>query len=188
TESGEALFTDYGLSGVAAMQCARAAGMACAQKKRVTLVLSLLPDWHAADVRRMMESRAVYWANAPMDRFFTGLLHKRIGLCLMQPLGISPTQTAASLTREQLLALSERLQAWHLPVLGTQDLTQAQVTAGGADVSAFDPQTLEATACPGLYATGELLDIDGDCGGYNLLWAWIAGQNAASNPLEGNIT
>jgi predicted flavoprotein YhiN len=73
----------------------------------------------------------------------------------------------------------------HLTVLGTMGMEQAQVTAGGIRTEEFNPQTMESLLCPGLYAAGEVLDIDGDCGGYNLQWAWSSGRLAGE--LRGTL-
>ena len=74
-----------------------------------------------------------------------------------------------------------------LPVLGAMDLSQAQVTAGGVVTSEFDPNTLESRLAPGLFATGEVLDVDGDCGGFNLQWAWASGALAGES-ARGELT
>ena len=67
---------------------------------------------------------------------------------------------------------------WSMPVKGTEGFDNAQITAGGLRTGDFDPNTLESRLVPGLFACGELLDVDGDCGGYNLQWAWASGRLA----------
>ena len=75
--------------------------------------------------------------------------------------------------------LAAQLKSWKLPVTGTMGLANAQVTAGGAELSEFDSETMESRLVPGLFACGEVLDIDGDCGGFNLQWAWSSAMLAA---------
>ena len=84
----------------------------------------------------------------------------------------------AGLTRDDLRRIARQATHFALPITGTCGFDQAQVTAGGLDTSEFDPRTLQSRLVPGLYACGELLDIDGDCGGYNLQWAWSSGRLA----------
>ena len=92
--------------------------------------------------------------------------------------GFSPAAPLHALTDLDLAHLAETCKDFSLPVTGTCGFDQAQVTAGGLDTSEFDPHTLQSRLVPGLYACGELLDIDGDCGGYNLQWAWSSGRLA----------
>ena len=74
--------------------------------------------------------------------------------------------------------MRQQLRCFTLPVTGVMGMENAQVTAGGIVTDEFDPQTLESRLAPGVFATGEVLDIDGDCGGYNLQWAWSSGRLA----------
>lgn len=177
-EEGEALFTDYGISGVAAMQMARRVNESAQRREACTLRVSLL-DEHEA--RKEVENRSGLFSQFPMEAFFTGLLHKRMALCLLREAQISPQALAGETDVTPLAAL---LHAWDLPVLGTLPFAQAQVTAGGALLSSFDPETLASHIVPGLYACGEVLDVDGDCGGYNLMWAWASGLAAGRAAAE----
>lgn len=174
TEKGEALFTEYGLSGIAAMQLSRGAGEALSGGHYVTLSIRLLERQEA---EQQVTHRAELYAGEPMERFFTGLLHPRVSLCLLGEAGFSPQ---SSWDAQKAGALANLLCDWRLPVQGVLPLHKAQVTAGGIPLSEFDPHTLASRKAPGLYACGELLDVDGDCGGYNLLWAWVSGLVAGS--------
>lgn len=89
-----------------------------------------------------------------------------------------------NLTESDLRRLSERIKNFSVPVIGTRSWDQAQVTAGGIDVSDFDAASLSSRIIPGLYAAGEVLDIDGDCGGYNLQWAWSSGRLAGEQAVQ----
>ena len=92
--------------------------------------------------------------------------------------GLSPAAALRALTEQDLALLADLCKDFPLPVTGTCGFDQAQVTAGGLDTSEFDPHTLQSRLTPGLYACGELLDVDGDCGGYNLQWAWSSARLA----------
>ena len=102
-----------------------------------------------------------------------------MGHTALKAAGIAPlSREAGSLSAQEIQALAARLKGWRLPVTGTMGLGNAQVTAGGADLSGFDSETLESRLVSGLFACGEVLDIDGDCGGFNLQWAWSSAMLA----------
>lgn len=173
-EEGEALFTEDGISGIAAMQLAGAVHEAMARGQSVSLGLCLLPP---ADAAAQMRFRVRRWAGEPAEALWIGLMHKRVGLLLLREAGIAPTAPIQTWMAEPLARL---LADWRMPVTGTKPFAQAQVTKGGARLDAFDPQTLASRKIPGLYACGEVLDVDGDCGGYNLTWAWASGIAAGT--------
>ena len=79
------------------------------------------------------------------------------------------------LSGNELAAIARSCRDFELELRGVEDLAHAQVTAGGIRTSGVNPETLESWFVPGLFITGELLDVDGDCGGYNLQWAWASG-------------
>ncbi|MDR0929190.1 MAG: aminoacetone oxidase family FAD-binding enzyme [Oscillospiraceae bacterium] len=184
TERGEALFTDYGISGVAAMQLSRRAGEALASGQSARLAISLMTPEEASDQTAL---RASLFSGATMEGYFTGLLHKRIGLCLLREAGLAPD---APVTPDAARRVQPLLARWALPITGVLPFAHAQVTAGGLAMAAFCPETLESRLVPGLFACGEALDVDGDCGGYNLLWAWVSGMvvgEAGMPGMEGTL-
>jgi len=181
SEAGEILFTDYGLSGIPIMQLSRVVSEACARGQEVFIRLSVL-EGGAEDAARLLTKRRADIGARMLDNFLTGLVSKRLGQTLVK-LALGAGQglfgrPASSLTDRELAALAGHLTDWRLRVLGTLGFDQAQVTAGGVRGGEFDPGTLESTRSPGLYLTGELIDIDGDCGGFNLQWAWASGMAA----------
>lgn len=100
---------------------------------------------------------------------------------MVQEAGIGLTVPAASLTEQDLEALVSVTKDLNLTLTELMGMDSAQVTAGGILTAEFDPTTMESRLCPGLYACGEVLDIDGDCGGFNLQWAWSSGHAAGTN-------
>jgi len=179
--TGEVLFTDYGLSGPAVMQISRPAGDWERQKKgTLTAVLDLFPDWDEKKlIHRLCQRQAL--PGRTLEDLFTGLLHKRLGQTVLRVAGIGPlTRPADSLTEEECALAAHIAKGWALPVTGTQGFGGAQVTAGGIDPRGFDPRTLMSRKHPGLYAAGEVLDVDGDCGGFNLQFAWSSAYVAAT--------
>ena len=115
--------------------------------------------------------------NFPMEELLTGVLHNRLGRVLAKAAGIGGRQ-AGELTREEIAQVCRTVKAFAIPLTEPLGMDSAQVTAGGVLTENFDPQTMESRLVPGLYACGEVLDVDGDCGGFNLHWAWASGRLA----------
>ena len=107
-----------------------------------------------------------------------GLMHDLEQQLMQQGATMDAYLEMAGLTRDDLRRIARQATHFALPITGTCGFDQAQVTAGGLDTSEFDPHTLQSRLTPGLYACGELLDVDGDCGGYNLQWAWSSARLA----------
>ena len=109
---------------------------------------------------------------------FTGMLHNRLGRMMVKYAQLGAAEPVGSLSDGQLRRAADCCKDFRLKVRGTEGFDHAQVTAGGVKTTGFDPETLESWFMPGLFVCGELLDIDGDCGGYNLQWAWASGRLA----------
>ncbi len=184
-ETGEVLFTEYGLSGPAVMQISRC--VADWERRRtgeMAAVLNLLPEWTEEETLASLRRRAVLPERTVAD-LLTGLLQKRLGQTILRSAGYTDWDMPVSALRENdLRRIAAEITAWRLPVKGTQGMGGAQVTAGGIATKEFDPRTMESRKVPGLYAAGEVLDIDGDCGGYNLQWAWASAHAAAAAIAE----
>ena len=179
-QSGEVLFTDYGLSGPAVMYASRPAADWERQKKgELTARLDLLPDWSLSDLTARVAARA-HLPGRTLEDLLTGLVHKRVGQTVLRVAGVLPlTRPAVSLSEEEAARIAATLKNWILPVTGTQGFGGAQVTAGGIAADEVDAATLEVKRLPGVYAAGEVLDVDGDCGGFNLQFAWSSAYVAA---------
>ena len=180
---GEGLFADYGLSGVCMMQLAR-----YAQGRNACLHLNLLPALGldtAGDCAAELARRRACWGDAPLEQLFTGLCVTRLGAALLRSAGIGPlSRPIASLKEGEIQALTALVADFALPVRGVKGFDSAQVTAGGIAWEEFTPESLESRLVPGLYAAGEVLDVDGDCGGFNLMFAFASGILAGS---EGHL-
>lgn len=171
THTGELLFTEYGISGPAVMQISRAVGDWERRKNGTMLAkIDLLPSMTDEALARHLASRP----HRTAEDFLTGLLHKRIGQTVCRAAGFSLGDTVNDVSR-----LVETIKRFTVTVGGTQGFGGAQVTAGGIDTREVDPLTLESRLAPHVYLLGELLDVDGDCGGYNLHWAWASAYAAA---------
>ncbi|MBQ4090136.1 MAG: aminoacetone oxidase family FAD-binding enzyme [Clostridia bacterium] len=164
-ESGEVLFADYGLSGICIMQLARSVhGL-----KKPVISLDLAPDFEESDMFarvRALEKRS-------LEDLLNGVVQRRLGWNILKAAGIGDmTRTTGSLSRKEISAIWRSLRDFRVNVKSVCGLDSAQVTAGGADMGQFDSFSLESKLVSGLYAVGEVCDVDGDCGGYNLHWAW----------------
>ena len=184
-ETGELLFTEYGVSGIAAMQCARAVNETLRGGGSCRLTVDFMPG---RDATAALKRRAEDLPDRAMEDFLNGIVPRRLGQRLAKQAGLELSARAGALDGAALERLAKTLSGWTLPVTGTLDFDQAQVTAGGVSLKDFDLRSLRSLKVPGLYAAGELLDVDGDCGGFNLQWAWSSALLAAEGMMESPLS
>lgn len=185
-EKGEILFTDYGISGPPIIQLSRCAGEQLRNNKKVEVVLDLFPEITLDDLIGMLEKRALLRKDKPFDFSFIGLINKRFINVILHESGVLKSQIPCKeISKKQLEAIAMKMKKWTMTVSGTQSWNEAQVTAGGVDVKDINPKTMESNLIPGIYFAGEIMDIDGDCGGFNLQWAWSSGYIAGINASQG---
>ncbi len=170
---GELLFTETGVSGPAAFDVSRAVSEAGDAK--MELEIDFLRDYTAAEVLAHLQNRVKTAPELPASELLTGSVHNRLGRMLIKYADVEASAPLSALSERELRTVAGACKRFKLPVRGTEGFANAQVTAGGIRTSEFDPRTLESRLCPRLFACGEVLDIDGDCGGYNLQWAWSSG-------------
>lgn len=175
--AGELLFTARGLSGIAAMELAAAAQTALKNDKQITFTeIDFLPEMAADALRNELKKSLIIKKNQPMDQLLTGLVPKMIGVHICKAAKLYNQETrVGSLTDRQLAQLAGLLKAFRVQITGVGSFADAQVTRGGVSVREIDPATLQSLRQPGLYFAGELIDVDGPCGGYNLQWAFASG-------------
>ncbi len=171
--TGELQFTEYGLSGPVIFEVSRDA---CQGGGDWLCRLDFLP--HLEEEMVMAELLRRRETNLPASELLTGILHNRLGRVLTQAAQISSNRQIAELSDYQLSQLAKLTKCFEVTLTEPMGMDSAQVTAGGIVTSQFDNTTMESCLVPGLYACGEVLDIDGDCGGYNLQWAWSSGYLA----------
>lgn len=196
TEIGEIQFADGALSGVCVFQLSRYAGefasrhtVGGAPCREACLSLDLIPEYDASQLLSLLRGLTASHPTLLIEQFLSGLLNKRVGQALLKSLAFAPLSApCGELSERQLRQIASRVKDWRFPITGLSPWNQAQVTAGGLSLKEFYPDTLESRITPGFYAAGEILDIDGDCGGFNLQWAWssgiLAGQSAARHLLH----
>jgi hypothetical protein len=179
---GEILFTDYGISGPPILSLSRKAGEYLQEGEEVFIRVILINSMSAGQLETFLLQRLQQQAHKSIFFSFVGFINKRLIPVLLKEAGITDiNKKAGQITTGERTALLEILQNWRLKVAGTNSWNAAQVTAGGVDVKDVDPKTLESKLVPGLFFAGEVLDIDGDCGGYNLQWAWSSGYIAGES-------
>ncbi len=172
---GEVLFTEYGVSGPAVFDLSR---WAVTAGEGTVLALDLLPDLTEEALWDLLTARRRMSPDLPGEELLAGGLQSRLGRMVYKYAGGKAGTPMAELPDRLLRSAAAACRRFELPVTGDLGLMNAQVTAGGVDTRDFDPRTLGSRLCPGLYACGEVLDVDGDCGGYNLQWAWASGRLA----------
>ena len=172
---GELQFTERGVSGPAAFDISRSAAF-CGGEGRLSV--DFLRRYEPSQVRDMLKSRRETLPELDCAELFTGMLHNRLGRMLVKCAGIEaalPLKLLSDAALERALSVCRNFE---LRVLGTEGFDKAQVTAGGVKTGGIDPRTMQSWFMPGLFVCGELLDVDGDCGGFNLQWAWASGHLA----------
>ena len=172
---GEVQFTEKGVSGPAAFDLARAVSTG---GERLTLVLDLLRGYAPQEVLQLLEQRRKAAPHLTAEDLLTGALHNRLGKTIIRYVNLKADTPITELSRDDLRQVARACKGFTLPVRGTEGFAGAQVTAGGISCAEFDPATMQSRLVPGLYACGEVLDIDGDCGGFNLQWAWSSARIA----------
>lgn len=171
--AGELQFTEYGLSGPVIFEVSRDV---CREKGNWAAQLDFLPQMAEETLARELLSRKS--TNLPAAELLTGILHNRLGRVITQSCGIGAATPIRDVPDALLNAAAHSVKAFEVAITEPLGMDSAQVTAGGVLTKDFDPATMESKLVPGLYACGEVLDVDGDCGGYNLQWAWSSGYAA----------
>lgn len=171
--TGEIQFTEYGLSGPVIFEISRDA---CQRKGNWVCKLDFLPHIGAEELQNELKQRRN--TNLSASELFTGILHNRLGRVIAQSVGISLQEPIRNLSDRQIADAALAVKSFSVHLTEPLGMDSAQVTAGGILTEEFNEFTMESRIVPGLFACGEVLDIDGDCGGYNLQWAWSSGRLA----------
>ena len=172
---GELQFTECGLSGPVMFELSRDV---CQEKGSWVCRLDFLPEMEEETL--LAELRRRKTTALPASELFTGILHNRLGRVLTQAAGIAANTPIAELDDGVLAEAARKAKQFDAELTEPLGMDSAQVTAGGIVTAEFDDKTMESRRVPGLYACGEVLDVDGDCGGYNLQWAWSSGNLAGT--------
>lgn len=185
SDTGEIQLTNYGISGIPIFQVSRYAAKAIYQKQSVTAVLNFMPDMNKDEFLSFLQERITLCPHKTLDEFFIGIFPKKLCELWIRLSRLPKEMRVSDLSGEQLEKLVLLIQHLRTHITETNAFEQAQICCGGVDTTEINPDTLESNYVPGIYFAGELLDVDGICGGYNLQWAWssgfVAGKEAAGN-------
>lgn len=180
-EFGEVLFCDYGLSGPATLNISREVGR---NDLSYTVSLDLFPKTEWDELCDGLKKRTALLFHRKLEDFFTGMLNKRVGQVILKYCGFSLSDEVSSLDANSISKIATALKDFRFKVLGNTGFINSQVTAGGISTEEFYNDSLMSKKYHGLFACGELLDVDGDCGGFNLAWAWCSGITAAESAVK----
>lgn len=185
-ETGELQLTEYGVSGIPVFQLSRYAAYGLLEEKPVYVLLNFLPWQTQEETRSMLVTRFGKNGNGKTAKeALVGLFPEKLIGTLLTEAGIHLESKAENCTQEELEKLISVIRHLRVDITGTKGFDAAQVTAGGVDTEEIDGNTMESKLVPGLYFAGEVVDIDGMCGGYNLQWAWSSGWVAGCHAGEG---
>lgn len=186
SSEGELQYTDYGISGIPAMEVSREVSehFALHKKGKIIMAVNSLPDFTPEEIFDYIVSRKKQNPNLLCEDMLSGVMPKKLGVAKLASASISCTARLSTLTKNDIAVLTEIINSEIFEISGVLGFENSQVTAGGADTKLFDITTLEAKNINGLFACGEVLDIDAVCGGYNLAWAWSSGRCAGSNAIK----
>lgn len=184
-ESGEILFTDYGISGPPILQLSRCASYYMEKGKNVTLKIDMIPSFSEKKLKDFLGNHWGMLNYRSTADSFIGIINKKIIPVLLKESGIIDINKPCSdLSYKEKASVLKILKNWSFKVSGTNSFRDSQVTAGGINTKEVNPETLESKILPGVYFCGEILDVDGDCGGFNLQWAWSSGYTAGKNAAK----
>lgn len=175
---GEVQFNANNISGIPIFQISGEAARASAAGKKCQVIVDFLPDFTPEQLAGFMKQRIRTGGYKSSVNFLTGLFAKKLGEALCDRAGLSKKITADKFTEEDIGKLCRQIKNFKIQINGTNGFEHAQCCGGGVSMDEIDPLTMESKLISGLHFCGELLDVYGDCGGYNLQWAWTSGYLA----------
>lgn len=178
SSSGEIQYTDYGLSGIPAMQISRFAASALGEKKEVVAYVDALPSVSEEELRKIFLRAKKHDSSKTTEDVLSGLMPKKLGTYFITQCSVSPVKSIGSVFDNAIEKLITVIKHGKYKISSVRDFSEAQVTAGGVAENEIDGETMELKKHKGLYVCGEIADVDGDCGGYNLQWAFSSGAVA----------
>lgn len=177
SETGELQWTKYGISGIAVFQLSRYVSTSI-NREEFAVQIDLLDSFSEEELRILLQKRARMLAQEKVSCLLQGILPEKLIPVFVEKAGFSLKKTCDSFTEAEITALIAACRFFSMRVTGTKEFDTCQVCAGGVLTSEVSAETLECRKLPGLYIAGEMMDVDGPCGGYNLQWAWSSGYVA----------
>jgi len=187
SEYGEILFTDYGISGPPILQLSRTASLALSSGEDIYLEVDMMPEIATCDLKDFLDNHFGTFNYRSVYNSLIGIINKKlIPIILKEALIKDLHKPCFELTIQEKKKLFEIIKSWKFKIYDTNSFANSQVTAGGVDTKEVSDKTLESKIIPNLYFAGEILDVDGDCGGFNLQWAWSSGYTSAKSASHGD--
>ena len=178
-EEGEILFTDYGISGPPILQVSRRVIEELNNKNKPFLTIDMFPQYSKLELYDILEKRFRKIDYKTLQEGMVGFINKKLIPVVLYEAGFDDlNKLCGRLNKKEIYKIIDILKEWKFEVTGHNSWQQAQSTAGGIKLSEINQKTLESLKVKGLYFAGEILDVDGDCGGFNLQWAWSSGYTA----------
>ena len=172
---GEILFTETGVSGIAAMELASAAAREIGNHGAPVLSVDFLPEISHDELKEIISDLIDLRISNDTDSLLTGILPKAIGNSIIKKAGITPNEISKSDKDGITEKITAGIKDFKLEITGTKGFDSSQVTSGGIDINEINPETMQSKFIKGLYFSGEIIDVDGGCGGFNLQWAFASG-------------
>ena len=179
-KQGDVLFTSYGISGLAILDISRFVMEQLIHTPSVTLELDLMPKMSREQLMALMKKSLRKKSQKPLEVWLQGFINKKLISVILDPLKLSKL-LESQITIEHIEKIVQGIKAFPFVVNGSRGYKGAEVATGGVDTRQVDAQTMESKKEKGLYFTGEVLDVDGDRGGFNLHFAWVCGMRAGQS-------
>lgn len=183
-DSGELQFVAQGISGIPVFQVSRYISAELHNKRKPYLVIDIMPLYSIEEIASELKRRRTEPVNQSAGDMLEGILNSRLALALLRKCGIPVKRGALEVTDKEISKIAKSMKEWRLNPQATGGFDKAQITCGGIPVSEINGDTMQSRICGGLYFAGEIADIDGICGGYNLQWAWTSGYIAGSSAAK----
>lgn len=183
SDTGEIQYTDYGISGIPIFQISHHVVKQLHKGNKIYVIIDMIPDFREEKLIDYIECNYGKYSYKTIEDFFSGLIHTKLIKGVAKKCGYKSLKTLGEYKKNDIKQLIMECKHFKMDIEGYKSFDRAQVCQGGVDMSYIDINTMQSTLIEGVYFAGELVDIDGICGGYNLQWAWssgyVAGYNAA---------
>ncbi len=187
SEIGELQITDKTISGICIFNLSPLMAEYCEKnpkRKGLSVKVDFMPDYSFTEVLDILNRTAKANSKLNISSLFDGILNNKLGFALIQKVGLNLNDSISKLTSKNIYALASSVKGLNLPITGLKSFDDAQVTAGGVPLGEINMKTVESVKCKNLHLCGEILNINGDCGGYNLHFAWMTGLCCADALAE----